>query len=153
MTPEGSVKDKARKAIHAEGLYSFPVNQQGIGRRGIPDDMLLIKGTFYFVEYKAHMRWDINNKTALRTLPTPLQIVEMDKARDQGAITLAVDDRSVAEFCKWVREGLCYVQKVPTFCIWDMTWSDYQRYRGASYLTAHSMLEFSNGRHNPKVIR
>lgn len=153
MTPEGEVKAKARKAIHAEGLYTFPVNQQGIGRRGIPDDMMLINGTFYFIEYKVHMRWDANNKTALRTLPTVLQIIEMEKARAQGAVTLAVDDKSVYEFCQWIHEGLCYVQKIPMFCVWDMTWSDYQRYRDASALTARSMIAFPDGRHNPKVIR
>ena len=153
MTPEGSVKAKARKAIHAEGLYTFPVNQQGIGRRGIPDDMMLIQGTLYFIEYKAHMRWDVNNKTALRTLPTPLQIVEMEHARAQGAITLAVDDRSVDEFCKWINTGFCYVKKVPVFCIWDITWNEYQCYRDAPWREAHSMLEFSDGRHNPRILK
>lgn len=153
MTPEGAVKDKARKAIKAEGLYTFPVNQQGIGRRGIPDDMMLINGTFYFIEYKAHMRWDTNNKTALRTMPTVLQIIEMDKARAQGAITLAVDDKSVYEFCQWIRDGFCYVKKVPMFCVWDMSWEDYQCYRDATAVVARHMLEFSDGRHNPRIVR
>ncbi len=153
MTPEGEVKAKARKAIHAEGLYTFPVNQQGIGRRGIPDDMMLINGTFYFIEYKAHMRWDVNNKSALRTMPTALQIVEMDKARAQGAITLAVDDRSVSEFCKWVSTGMCYVQKIPMCCVWDITWQDYVRYKDATPIVARGMIAFPDGRHNPKVIK
>lgn len=153
MTPEGEVKSKARKVIHAESLYTFPVNQQGIGRRGIPDDMMLIQGTFYFIEYKAHMRWDVNNKTALRTMPTPLQIIEMDKAREQGAVTLAVDDRSVSEFCKWVSSGLCYVQRVPICCIWDITWDDYQKYRDATCLKARAMIEFPHGRYNPRIIK
>lgn len=122
-TPEGKVKDKVRKALHSMGIYTFPVNQQGIGRRGIPDDFMLCGGQAVFVEYKALCRWDKNNKTALSTLPTVLQILEMDKIRAAGGITYVVDKTNADEFIASFKAGEFYRHR------WTMSLDTYEWYR------------------------
>lgn len=123
MTPEGAVKAKVRKALHDCGIYTFPVNQQGIGRRGIPDDFLIMGGRPVFIEYKAECRWDKNNKTALATLPTVLQILEMDRIREAGGITYVVDRNNMDEFIESVRAGVFYKHR------WIMSLTSYEWYR------------------------
>ena len=123
MTPEGAVKAKVRKTLHDCGIYTFPVNQQGIGRRGIPDDFLIMGGRPVFIEYKAECRWDKNNKTALATLPTVLQILEMDKIREAGGITYVVDRNNMDEFIEAIRAGEFYKHR------WIMSLTSYEWYR------------------------
>lgn len=122
-TPEGKVKDRVRKALRQEGIYTFPVNQQGIGRRGIPDDFLILGGRPVFIEYKAECRWDKNNKTALATLPTVLQILEMDKIRAANGITYVIDRNNADEFIEAIRAGEFYKHR------WTLTLESYEWYR------------------------
>lgn len=108
MTPEGEVKAKVRRALHKRGYYTFPVNQQGIGRRGIPDDFAMINNVPCFIEFKADMRFDKNNKTAIATLPTVLQVLEMEQARANGMITYVVDKNNMEEFISCIECGIRY---------------------------------------------
>lgn len=124
-TPEGKVKEKVRKALHDCGIYTFPVNQQGIGRRGIPDDFMMFNGVPCFIEFKAEMRFDKNNKAALSTWPTVLQILEMEKARKSGMRTYVIDKNNMDEFIDATKKGVFYVHA------WDIELRDYEWYRDA----------------------
>lgn len=125
MTPEGKVKATVRKFLKDIGAYTFPINQQGIGRRGIPDDYFMFCSQPAFIEFKAQMRWDKNHKTALATMPTPLQIIEMDKAREAGICTYVVDSNNMRAFMDELKHHCKYSHP------WCMTWKDYQWYRDA----------------------
>lgn len=126
MTPEGKVKAEVRKVMHELGIYTFPVNQQGIGRRGIPDDYACWRGVPMFIEYKASIRWDKNNKTAVATMPTPLQIIEMTAARAQGMRTYVIDCNNKKDFIKCLQAGKEYDHP------WLITMDEYEWYRSAS---------------------
>lgn len=125
MTPEGKVKATVRKFLRELGAYTFPVNQQGIGRCGIPDDYFIFRGKPSFIEFKASIRWDRNHKTALATMPAPLQIIEMDKARCAGMMTYVVDAGNMRAFMEELKQRGEYTHP------WCMTWKDYQWYRDA----------------------
>lgn len=124
-TPEGKVKEKVRKALHDMGIYTFPINQQGIGRRGIPDDFMMFNGVPCFIEFKAEMRFDKNNKAALSTWPTVLQILEMEKARKAGMRTYVIDKNNMDEFITLTKQGLFYTHN------WLLELKDYEWYREA----------------------
>lgn len=94
-TPEGAVKEKGRKIFSEAGYFHFPVQQGATSRGGIPDDMVCLGGLFLQVEYKAHMRWDVRNESAFRTLPTLKQVLLMEEARASGAITWVIDDTTI----------------------------------------------------------
>lgn len=123
MTPEGAVKAKVRKALHDCGIYTFPVNQQGIGRRGIPDDFMMFNGVPCFIEFKAEMRFDKNNKAALSTWPTVLQILEMEKARAAGMHTFVIDKNNADEFVNNIKSGMFYKYE------WSLSLESYEWYR------------------------
>ena len=125
MTPEGAVKAKVRNALHDMGIYTFPINQQGIGRRGIPDDFMMFNGVPCFIEFKAEMRFDKNNKAALSTWPTVLQILEMEKARKSGMMTYVIDRNNATEFLDAIIRGYLYRSQ------WIMDMTDYEWYRNA----------------------
>lgn len=145
MTPEGKIKAKARAAIHSLGFYTFPINQRGIGRRGIPDDYLLMYGVPIFVEYKAHMRWDTNKKVALATLPTMLQISEMQDIRRNNGITLVIDDTGVDKFIEWLHHCKkdCTVRSPSTFT-WNISMEAMDKYAKATEADAKAMLMFNS---------
>ena len=126
MTPEGKVKAKVRGVFYEMSMYAFPVNQQGIGRRGIPDDFVMIDETPCFVEFKAFIRWDKNNKAALSTMPTPLQIIEMEKARASGMHTYVVDASNSDEFIESLHRQQLYRHE------WKIGLKEYEWYRNAS---------------------
>lgn len=143
MTPEGKVKAKARSVIHSLGFYTFPVNQRGIGRRGIPDDFLMLYGVPFFIEYKAHMRWDTNKKVALATLPTMLQVSEMQDIRANGGITLVVDDAGLDVLIEWLHS--CKKDEHVYNCYslsWNITKEKFDAYAKADEKTAKYMLSF-----------
>ena len=125
-TPEGKVKEKVRKALHDCGIYTFPINQQGIGRRGIPDDFMMFNGVPCFIEFKAEMRFDKNNKAVLSTWPTVLQILEMEKARKAGMRTYVIDKNNIDEFIYETSQGYFYAYP------WLIDLKDYEWYRNAS---------------------
>lgn len=124
-TPEGAVKAKVRKFLHDRGIYTFPINQGSIGRRGIPDDFAMLLDRPSFIEFKASMRWDINNKTAVATLPTPLQILEMEKARKAKMLTFVIDVNNAKDFMQSIENGSIYTH------MWDMSLDTYMWYSKA----------------------
>lgn len=126
MTPEGAVKAKVRKALHDAGLYTFPINQRGIGRRGIPDDFMMFDCAPCFIEFKAEMRFDKNNKAALATWPTVLQILEMEKARATGMFTYVIDKNNASEFIDCIKRGILYSHT------WKVNLRTYDWYRNAT---------------------
>lgn len=143
MTPEGKVKAKARSVIHSLGFYTFPVNQRGIGRRGIPDDFLMLYGVPFFIEYKAHMRWGTNKKVALATLPTMLQVSEMQDIRANGGRTLVVDDAGLDVLIEWLHS--CKKAELAHPCYrlsWNITKEKFAAYAKAPEDTARAMLSF-----------
>lgn len=145
MTPEGKVKADVRKVMHDLGIYTFPVNQRGIGRRGIPDDFVCWHGVPMFIEYKASIRWDKNNKAAIATMPTPLQILEMTAARAQGMRTYVVDCHNKKDFIKCLQAGGEYTHP------WLMTMADYNWYRAApveffeNHIRREMLSQFNSG--------
>ena len=94
-TPEGRVKKRGRETCRQFDLYYFPVHQSGMSKAGTPDDCVNFWGVFGHIEYKAHMRWDKNHKTAHKTLPTASQVLRMEECRIRGGITLVVDDANI----------------------------------------------------------
>lgn len=133
-TPEGRIKDKVRKVMTDCGFYHYAVNQSGFGRRGIPDDCLVILGQHYQLEFKAHMVWN-NTKSSIKTLPTALQCNEMDKCRRCGGITCVIDDTNADAFISWLKEvkyfienGSTAIPDVPKECIWDKDVVNYIKY-------------------------
>lgn len=134
MTPEGEVKYQARKLAKELGIYTFPINQQGIGRRGIPDDLVIVHGQVMFVEFKAHINWTSHCKTAFSTMPTMLQIFEMDRIRLAGGITLVVDDSNFVFYEKYLRalQAKQDVTELAKAVRWDITMQDFASYRDMS---------------------
>lgn len=134
-TPEGKIKDKVRKVMTECGFYHYAVNQSGLGRRGIPDDCLVILGQHYQIEFKAHMERNKHTKSATKTLPTALQCNEMDKCRRAGGITCVIDDANMDAFIAWLRNardyianGSSHVPSVPKECVWDIDVVNYIKY-------------------------
>lgn len=135
MTPEGKVKSKVRGVMHDLGFYTFPVNQGGIGRRGIPDDFFILQGKPAFIEFKAECRWDKNNKSALATWPTPLQLTEMDAIRNHGGYTFMVDKYNADDFTDLlsdIRLNMDGTQERIDTIKWDITYDDYRELRDMS---------------------
>ena len=127
MTPEGKVKAAVRKVMRSiPGIYTFPINASGFGRHGIPDDYFCAGGVPAFVEYKARLRWDKNHVSALKTLPTPSQIIEMRNAREAGMRTYVIDAENMNEFIDALTSGVAYAHE------WTLDMRDYRWYRGAS---------------------
>lgn len=139
-TPEGKIKDQGR-AIYAElESYGFPVNQGGLGIRGIPDDVNCVCGVFVHTEYKAEMLWT-GTKSAFKTLPTFQQCKRMGECRESGGITLAVDKNNI-EFLRGTidditglaKEGcspklIQYLIQRTSLCAWNWGLDDYMAYK------------------------
>lgn len=139
-TPEGKIKKRGRDICRFVDLYFFPVNQGGMSASGIPDDVVNFWGVFGHIEYKAHMRWDKNNKAAHKTLPTDKQCLHLERCRERGGISLVVDDenidylddvlykiRAVAQHSGNIKE----IQRVAqeSICGWNWTYTDYNNYK------------------------
>ena len=145
MTPEGKVKAEGRKICKELGIYYFPVNQSGIGRRGIPDDVLCAGGMFVHIEYKAHMVFDKKNITAFRTLPTDLQVERMDACRNCKGITLVVDDVNI-EYLKRILLDIRYQgNPMHNYCEWEVTLEDFKKYKNGE-LDVLSFEQWRNSR-------
>lgn len=129
-TPEGRIKKRGREICKKLGIYYFPVNQGGLGRAGIPDDVLCVNGRFVHIEYKAHMDWTKKTKPAFKTLPTNLQVVRMDEARESGAVVLVVDDSNI----QYLEQELKYIstrdQTKILRCLWTWTLEGFLEYKG-----------------------
>lgn len=131
QTPEGKVKKQGREICKRLGLYHFPVNQGGISLAGVPDDVLCVNGCFVHIEYKAHMVWNRQNKTAYRTLPTDLQVKRMEECRKNGGITLVIDDANIDT----LEKTLLYIKSgKPMYnfwsvCLWSHSLEDFINYK------------------------
>ena len=146
MTPEGKIKSKGRSICDKLGVYHFPVQQQGTSRAGIPDDCLCVGGLFVTIEYKAHMNWEKRTKTAIATLPTAKQVLEMERIRNTGGVTLVVDDQNIDSLgeglLQFMRESLgeAYFRLE-----WSWRLADYK-----SYTEGFGELIFAKGMTIPK---
>lgn len=124
MTPEGRVKDKVRSMLRKADVMVVPLNMQGIGQSGLPDDMVVARGRVSFIEYKAMMRWDKVNATALATLPTPLQAMQMNSLVRRGIRCYVVDSANMTEFLRrW------YANEPLTPFVWDWSVDGFTAYR------------------------
>lgn len=122
MTPEGRVKTKGRKIVAAHGIYQFPVQQGGTSRAGIPDDVLCVDGYFVTIEYKYHMDWFSRTKTALKTLPTMKQCIEMERIRLSGGFPFVVDEKSIDQLDILLTEFKKALSKQLFFGTHTMAW-------------------------------
>lgn len=129
-TPEGKIKKRGREICKKLGIYYFPVNQGGLGRTGIPDDVLCVNGRFVHIEYKAHMDWTKRTKTAFKTLPTNLQVKRMEECRASGGFTMVVDDTNI----EYLEDELKAImeKKVGIYfaCGWAHTLEELLEYKG-----------------------
>lgn len=85
MTPEGKVKDKAKKILESIGAYHFMPATGGYGRSGIPDIVGCLNGVFFAIECKAN-----------GGRPTALQLREIDRINVAGGFAIVVDEGNVA---------------------------------------------------------
>jgi len=85
MTPEGKVKDKAKKILESIGAYHFMPSTGGYGRSGIPDIVGCLNGVFFAIECKAN-----------GGRPTALQLREIDRINEAGGFAIVVDEGNVA---------------------------------------------------------
>lgn len=129
-TREGKIKKRGREICKKLGIYYFPVNQTGMSKSGIPDDVLCVSGRFVHIEYKAHMDWSKKTKTAFKTLPTNLQAKRMGECRASGGITLVVDDNNIEDLertLKLIASGTMYHT---TSCTWQTDLKEFMAYKG-----------------------
>lgn len=85
MTPEGKVKDKAKKILESIGAYYFMPSTGGYGRSGIPDIVGCLNGVFFAIECKAN-----------GGRPTALQLREIDRINVAGGFAIVVDEDNVS---------------------------------------------------------
>ena len=85
MTPEGKVKEKAKRILDAIGAYYFMPATGGYGRSGIPDIVGCLNGVFFAVECKAN-----------GGRPTALQLREIDRINVAGGFAIVVDEDNVS---------------------------------------------------------
>jgi len=82
VTPEGTVKAHAEKALKRLGCYYFLPSTGGYGRKGIPDIIVCHKGRFIGIECKFD---------ADKNPPTKLQQLELAKIKKAGGIAIVFD--------------------------------------------------------------
>lgn len=85
MTPEGRVKEKAKRILDSIGAYYFMPATGGYGRSGIPDIVGCLNGVFFAVECKAN-----------GGRPTALQLREIDRINVAGGFAIVVDEDNVS---------------------------------------------------------
>jgi len=85
VTPEGKVKDKAKKILESIGAYHFMPATGGYGRSGIPDIVGCLNGVFFAIECKAN-----------GGRPTALQLREIDRINVAGGFAIVVDEGNVS---------------------------------------------------------
>ena len=85
MTPEGKVKEKAKRILDSIGAYHFMPATGGYGRSGIPDIVGCLNGVFFAVECKAN-----------GGRPTALQLREIDRINVAGGFAIVVDEDNVS---------------------------------------------------------
>lgn len=85
MTPEGKVKERAKRILDSIGAYYFMPATGGYGRSGIPDIVGCLNGVFFAVECKAN-----------GGRPTALQLREIDRINVAGGFAIVVDEDNVS---------------------------------------------------------
>jgi hypothetical protein len=85
VTPEGKVKEKAKRILDSIGAYHFMPATGGYGRSGIPDIVGCLNGVFFAVECKAN-----------GGRPTALQLREIDRINVAGGFAIVVDEDNVS---------------------------------------------------------
>lgn len=85
MTPEGKVKEKAKRILDSIGAYHFMPATGGYGRSGIPDIVGCLNGVFFAIECKAN-----------GGRPTALQLREIDRINVAGGFAIVVDEGNVS---------------------------------------------------------
>lgn len=150
MTPEGRVKKAARAMARSYScIWTVSYNETGLSANGVPDDLLVVHGQFVAVEFKAHMRWDSNKKSCLRTLPTLLQCRQMELIRGAGGITLVVDDRGLALYeallkeladCTALLDSRAVLRRSYLTWLWSVRY--YMEYRETGSAEAAALLSF-----------
>ena len=89
QTPEGKVKAKVIRLIKAHGsdAWYYTPATRGMGRSGIPDILMCLKGVFIAVEVKR----DIKHK------PTKLQEHELWKIQKSGGWACVIHDGNLLD--------------------------------------------------------
>ena len=85
MTPEGKVKERAKRILESIGAYYFMPATGGYGRSGIPDIVGCLNGIFFAIECKAN-----------GGRPTALQLREIDRINVAGGFAIVVDEDNVS---------------------------------------------------------
>lgn len=85
MTPEGKVKEKAKRILDSIGAYHFMPATGGYGRSGVPDIVGCLNGVFFAIECKAN-----------GGRPTALQLREIDRIGAAGGFAVVVDEGNVS---------------------------------------------------------
>jgi Holliday junction resolvase len=85
MTPEGKVKERAKRILDSIGAYYFMPATGGYGRSGIPDIVGCLNGVFFAIECKAN-----------GGRPTALQLREIDRINVAGGFAIVVDEENVS---------------------------------------------------------
>ena len=85
MTPEGKVKEKAKRILDRIGAYYFMPATGGYGRNGVPDIVGCLNGVFFAIECKAN-----------GGRPTALQLREIDRINVAGGFAIVVDEDNVS---------------------------------------------------------
>jgi Holliday junction resolvase len=85
VTPEGKVKEKAKRILDSIGAYHFMPATGGYGRSGIPDIVGCLNGVFFAIECKAN-----------GGRPTALQLREIDRINVAGGFAIVVDEGNVS---------------------------------------------------------
>ena len=98
-TPEGKVKRKVDKALHALGVWWFSPQAGPYGRAGVPDRIVCAAGVFVGIEVKA----DATKK------PTRLQKNCMEKIEASGGRCFVVyDEISLDVAVKFITDCIQY---------------------------------------------
>lgn len=84
MTPEGKVKEKAKKILKGMGAYYFMPVGGAYGRAGIPDIVGCLDGHFFALECKAG-----------KGVPTALQQRELLLINDSKGIGFVINENNV----------------------------------------------------------
>ena len=87
QTPEGKVKDKARKMLKEYDIWHFAPVSNGMGTMGIPDMIACMRGQFLAIECKA----DAKKK------PTQLQLHQLDQIAKHGGLSIVIHDENLHE--------------------------------------------------------
>ena len=85
MTPEGKVKEKAKRILESIGAYYFIPATGGYGRSGVPDIVGCLNGVFFAIECKAN-----------GGRPTALQLREIERINVAGGFAIVVDEDNVS---------------------------------------------------------